>query len=112
MNDKPKLPPIKTAVCTTGAALLGLAVCLGSIANLSPATQSTQMPIIAVLIFSALGAIALAVAQWVLYFRGYVDFRIDQLRQEQQTSVSQPPSIASQLSEVRTRPRDGGQPAQ
>ena len=82
MNDKRKPPTIATAVYSTAAALLGLAVCLGSIANLSPATQSTQMPLIAVLIFSELMLIALAVLQWVLYFRGYVDFRIDQLRQE------------------------------
>ena len=91
MNDKRKPPTIATAVYSTAAALLGLAVCLGSIANLSPATQSTQMPLIAVLIFSELMLIALAVLQWVLYFRGYVDFRIDQLRQEQQGCVSPPP---------------------
>ena len=82
MNDKLKPPTIVTAVCTTAAALLDLAVCLGSIANLSPATQSTQMPLIAVFILIALGLIALAVLQWVLYFRAFVDFRIDQLRQE------------------------------
>ena len=82
MNDKRKPPTIATAVYSTAAALLGLAVCLGSIANLSPATQSTQMPLIAVFILIALGLIALAVLQWVLYFRAYVDFRIDLLRQE------------------------------
>ncbi|MBC8114374.1 MAG: hypothetical protein H7062_08360 [Candidatus Saccharimonas sp.] len=91
MNDKRQSPAIATAVYTTGAALLDLAVCLGSIANLSPATQSTQMPLITVLIFSELMLIALAVFQWVHYFRGYLDFRIDQLRQEQQSIVSQPP---------------------
>ena len=82
MNEKRKPPPIATAVGTTGAALLDLAVCLGSIANLSPATQSAQMPLIAVLIFSELMLIALAVFQWVHYLRAYVDFRIEQLRQE------------------------------
>jgi hypothetical protein len=33
-------------------------------------------------IVANVGLIALAVLQWVLYFRAYVDFRIDQLRQE------------------------------
>ncbi len=86
-----KPPLIATAVGTTGAALLDLAVGLLSIANLSPATQSTQMPIIAIFVLISLGLIALAVLQWVLYFRAYVDFRIDQLRQQQQSSVTQPP---------------------
>ena len=40
------------------------------------------MPLIAVFILIALGLISLAVLQWVLYFRAYVDFRVDQLRQE------------------------------
>ena len=83
MNVDRKMPSIAAAACTTVGGLMFLAVCLGSIASLSPATQSTQMPLIAVFILVALGFIGLAVLQWVLYFRGYVDFRIDQLRQTQ-----------------------------
>ncbi|MDZ4683582.1 MAG: hypothetical protein SH850_00750 [Planctomycetaceae bacterium] len=89
MNDKLKPPVIATAVGTTAAALMDVAVCLGSIANLTPATQSTQMPLIAVFIFAAVMLIALALLQWVLYFRSFVDFRIDQSRQDRQSSNSQ-----------------------
>ena len=88
MNADRKIPSIATAACTTVVALLILAVCFVSIANLSPATQSTQKPLIAVFIFVVVGMIGLAVLQWVLYFRGYVDFRIDQLRQERQEIAS------------------------
>ncbi len=84
MNVDRKMPTIATAACTTVAALLALFGCLVSIANLPP----DLMPLIAGFILAALVMIGLAVLQWVLYFRGYVDFRIDQLRQEQQETAS------------------------
>jgi len=60
----------------------------------SPATQSAKLPFIAVLIVAAVGMICLAVWQWVLYFRGYVDFRIDQLRQVQHEIASHSPPLS------------------
>lgn len=42
--------------------------------------------------------IALAVLQWVVYLRAFVDFRIDQLRQEQQSRVSPPPPASAPAS--------------
>lgn len=90
MNSDQKSPPIIPAVGVTIAALLDLGAGLLSIANLTPASQTTQMPITAGLICSILALIGLGVLQWVVYFRGYVDFRIDQLRQEQHRSVSHP----------------------
>ena len=86
MNDNLKLPAMTTAVYSTAAALIDLAVCLLAIANLSPATQSTQMPLIAGLVGFAMLLIALAAVQWVAYFRAYVDFRIDQVRQKSSTN--------------------------
>jgi hypothetical protein len=82
----------------------------GCFAAVKSAGAADVLVLIAILVSPML--IALAVLQWVLYFRAYVDFRIDQLRQEQPSSVSQPPSVVSQPSEVRTRPRDSGQPTQ
>lgn len=82
MNAEVVSPSLKPAVGVTAAALIDLAVCLLSIANLTPATQSTQMPLIAVLIFTDLILIALTVFQWVAYLQKYVDFRADQLRQD------------------------------
>ena len=92
MNPECKLPTITTARGTTVAALLILASCFGSIANQMPAIQSSKIPFIAVLIVAAMGMTGLAVWQWVLCFRGYVDFRINQLRQTQLeiTSISSP----------------------
>jgi hypothetical protein len=81
VNVQSVSPSVVPAVGATAAALLDLAVCLLAIANLTSATQSTQMPLIAVLIFSDLFLIALAVLQWVIYLRAYVDFRIEQPRE-------------------------------
>ena len=77
MNDKRKPPTIATAVCTTGVALCSLAGCFAAVKS---AAAADVLVLIAILVSPML--IALAVLQWVLYFRGYVDFRIDQLRQE------------------------------
>jgi hypothetical protein len=92
MSPECKLPTITTARGTTVAALLILASCFGSIANQMPAIQSSKIPFIAVLIVAAMGMTGLAVWQWVLYFREYLDFRINPLRQTQPeiTSSSSP----------------------
>lgn len=77
MNDKRKPPTIATAVCSTGVALFSLAGCFAAVKSAGVADVLVLVPI---LVSPML--IALAVLQWVLYFRAYVDFRVDQLRQE------------------------------
>ena len=86
MNCKRKPPSILVAVCATGVALLNLVSCFCMV-------KSVGAPNVLVITFIllSLGLNALAVLQWVLYFRAYVDFQIDQLRQEQQSLVLQPP---------------------
>ena len=76
MNDKRKPPTIFTANCSTVMGMFALAGCLLMV--------KSDVPDFLVItsIFLNVGLIALAVLQWVLYFRAYIDFRIDQLRQE------------------------------
>ena len=85
MNDKRKPPIIAIPILVTATALLDLAPCL----NRSSTARVSLIPILLELIL-----IACAVFQWVYYLRAYVDFRIDQLRQEQQSIVSPPPAPA------------------
>lgn len=84
MNDKRQPPTIFTAVCSTFMGMFALAGCFFMVKSDGP-----DFLVITSILLNV-GLIALAVLQWVLYFRAYVDFRIDQLRQEQQSSVSQP----------------------
>ena len=83
VNCKP--PSIRTAVSTTFVGLFALAGCFGMVK-----AAGTPDVLALTFILANVALIGLAVLQWVLYFRGYVDFRIDQLRQEQHSSVSQP----------------------
>lgn len=76
MNDKPKSPTIVTAVCSTVMALLALAGCLFLMKSGGPDL------LVLISILANVMLIGLAVLQWVVYFRAYVDFRIEQLRQE------------------------------
>lgn len=80
MNDKRKPPTIITAVCFTIMGLFALAGCFVMVKSGGPDF------LVITFILLNLGLIALAVLGWVFYFRAYVDFRIDQLRQEQQGS--------------------------
>ncbi len=75
MNEKPKPPTIVTAVCSTVMGLLALAGCLFMMKSGGPDF------LVLIFIFADVMLIALAVLQWVVYFRAYVDFRIEQLRQ-------------------------------
>ncbi len=77
MNEKRNPPPIATAVCTSGVALCSSASCFAAVKS---AGAGDFLVLISILVSPMM--IALAVLQWVLYFRGYVDFQIDQLRQE------------------------------
>ena len=76
MNDKPKPPTILTAVCSTVMGLFALAGGLFMMKSSGP----DVLVFISIVVNVVL--IGLAVLQWVVYFRAYVDFRIDQLRQE------------------------------
>ena len=76
MNNKPKPPTILTAVCSTVMGLFALAGCLFMMKSSGP----DVLVFISIVVNVVL--IGLAVLQWVVYFRAYVDFRIDQLRQE------------------------------
>ena len=76
MNDKPNPPTIVTAVCSTAMGLFALAGCLIMMKSGGPDL------LVFISIVANVGLIGLAVLQWVLYFRAYVDFRIDQLRRE------------------------------
>ena len=89
MNDKSNPPTIVTAVCSTVMGLLALAGCLIMMKSGGPDL------LVLISILANVILIALAVLQWVVYFHAYVDFRIDQLRQEQQSSVSQSPIAAA-----------------
>jgi len=88
MNVDREIPSIVAPALVTATALLIRAACLVSIANLSPASQSTLMPPIVAYILITAAIAGIAVAGWVRYFRAYVDFRIDQLRQERQELAS------------------------
>lgn len=85
MNEKPKPPTIVTAVCSTVMGLFALAGCLFAMKSGGPDFLVLGS------IVANVGLIGLAVLQWVLYFQAYVDFRIDQLRQERQSTALQPP---------------------
>ena len=87
VNYKP--PSIRTAVCTTFVGLFALAGCFGMVK-----AAGTPDVLALTFILANVALIGLAVLQWVLYFRGYVDFRIEQLRREQQSNVSSPPASA------------------
>ena len=76
MNDKPKPPTIVTAVCSTAMGLFALAGCLFMMKSGGPDF------LVLISILANVVLIALAVLQWVVYFRAYVDFRIEQLSQE------------------------------
>ena len=76
MNDKPRSPTIVTAVCSTVMGLFALAGCLFMMKSGGPDL------LVVISIVVNVGLIALAVLQWVLYFRAYVDFRIEHFRQE------------------------------
>ena len=76
MNEIQKPPTIGTAVSSTVMGLFALAGCLVVLKSDGP----DFLVLISILVNVLL--IGLAVLQWVVYFRAYVDFRIDQLRQE------------------------------
>ena len=76
MNEKPKPPTIVAAVCSTVTGLLAWAGCLCMMKSGGPDF------LVLISILANVGLIALAVLQWVIYFRAYVDFQVDQLRQE------------------------------
>ena len=76
MTDNHKPPTIVTAVCSTVMGLFALAGCFFIIKSGGPDVLVFISIVVNVLL------IGLAVLQWVVYFRAYVDFRIDQLRQE------------------------------
>ena len=76
MNYTHKPPTIITAVCSTVMGLLALAGCLFMMKSGGPNF------LVLISIVANVMLIGLAVLQWVVYFRAYVDFRIDQLRQE------------------------------
>ena len=89
MSDNHNPPTIVTAVCSTAMGLFALAGCFFNGKSGGPDFLALAF------ILANVVLIGLAVLQWVLYFRGYVDFRIEQLRHEQRSSVSQqPPSSA------------------
>ncbi len=73
-----KSPNILVPAAATAVALLNFVVCLGMPQD-SPAHYG--------MVWSEVGLITLAVVQWVLYFRQYIDFRIDQALQDQKVSV-------------------------
>ena len=89
MIDNHKPPPILTAVCSTVMGLFALAGCLFMMKSGGPDF------LVFTFILANVALIGLAVLQWVLYFRGYVDFRIEQLRREQQSNVSSPPPASA-----------------
>lgn len=76
MNDKPKPPTIVTAVCSTVVGLCALAGCFFTVKSNGPDF------LFLISILANVMLISLAVLQWVVYFRAYVDFRVDQVRQE------------------------------
>ena len=76
MNDKLKPPTIVTAVCSTVMGLFALAGCLFMMKSGGPDF------LVFISILANVMLAGLAVLQWVVYFRAYVDFRIEQLRQE------------------------------
>ena len=76
MTDNHKPPTIVTAVSSTVMGLFALAGCLVVLKS----DGLDFLVLISILVNVLL--IGLAVLQWVVYFRAYVDFRIDQLRQE------------------------------
>lgn len=77
MNDKLNKPPtIVTAVCSTVMGLFALAGCLFMMNSGGPDF------LVFISILANVMLAGLAVLQWVVYFRAYVDFRIEQLRQE------------------------------
>lgn len=76
MNDKLKPPTIVTAVCSTVMGLFALAGCRFMMKSGGPDF------LVLISILANVMLVGLAVLQWVLYFRAYVDFRIEQLRQE------------------------------
>ena len=82
MSDKCSSPTIVAAVCSTVTGLLALAGCLCMMKS------GGADFLVFISILANVGLIALAVLQWVIYFRAYVDYRIDQLRREQQSRVS------------------------
>ncbi len=88
MNVDRETPSIFAPASFTATALLIRASCLVWIANLSPASRSTLMPLTVAYIFITAAITGIAVAHWVRYFRAYVDFRIVQLRQERQEFAS------------------------
>jgi len=88
MNDTHKPPTIITAVSSTLMGLFALAGCLFMMKSGGPDFLVLTSILVNVML------IGLAVLQWVVYFRAYVDFRIDQLRQEQQSIASETRPVA------------------
>jgi hypothetical protein len=76
MNDRLKPPTIVIAVCSSVMGLFALAGCLFMMKSGGPDFLAL------ISIVANVGLIGLAVLRWVLYFLAYVDFRIEQLRQE------------------------------
>lgn len=73
MTGARKPPNIFVPAAATVVALLDLVVCL-SMPEDSPSRYG--------MVWSEVGLIVLAIIQWVLYFRLYIDFRIDQTMQQ------------------------------
>lgn len=71
-------PNILIPAGATTVALLDLLACLG-MAHDSPSRYG--------MVWLEVGLITLAVIQWVLYFRRYVDFRIDEAMQAQRAPL-------------------------
>lgn len=72
-----KSPSVLVPAGATVVALLDLVVCLGM-----PQDSPSHFG----MVWSEVGLITLAIIQWVLYFRRYIDFRIDQAIQNQNST--------------------------
>lgn len=84
MDGAHKSPNVLAPVGATAVALLDLAACLFAIAANSRNVDA--------FIWTEILLIVLAITQWVLYFRAYIDFRIDQALHDMTTSVP-PPAV-------------------
>lgn len=84
MGGTRKSPNLLIPVCASGVALLDLGACLMTIAANSQFAEG--------FIWTELLLIVLAITQWVLYFRAYIDFRIDQALLDKNASATPAPS--------------------
>lgn len=71
MTKARKPLPILVPILATFAALCGFSGCFFA------ATGSPELHSLDILLLSAVGLIAVAIAQWVLYFKGYINQQIE-----------------------------------